>query len=280
MVLVWSLGAAFCYAAASVLQQRAAATQPSERSLRPSLLVHLLANRLWLAGVVADVAGYGLQFLALSKGSLVVVQPLLVSGLLFALPLSALIDGRRMKRRDWIGGIGVVVGLSVFLVVASPRRGTPTVSTRVWIALLVATLGPVAVIIVASRAAQGVRRAVMLASAAGITYGLDAALTKTTAHLLDAGVLSTLGHWQPYTLVVTSILGMLLAQSAFQCGTLGSSLPALTVTDPIVSMAIGAVAFGEGISIGGLAPLFEVVGVVAMVAGVFGLAGPAQIDTP
>src|SRR5205807_8952991 len=99
----------------SVFQQRSAAAAPHEHSMRVSLLVHLVRQPAWVGGVVADVLGYVLQFLALDRGSLVLVQPLLVSGLLFALPLGAALSRRRLRRRDWLGSAALVVGLSLFL---------------------------------------------------------------------------------------------------------------------------------------------------------------------
>ena len=42
------------------------------------------------------------QALALIKGSLILVQPLLVSALLFALPMSARMAGRRVTRGEWL----------------------------------------------------------------------------------------------------------------------------------------------------------------------------------
>ena len=54
-------------------------------------------------------------------------------------------------------------------------------------------------------------------------------------------------------------------------GPLGASLPVLTVVDPVISIIIGALAFDEGIEIGGVAPLIEALGLVVMVIGVFQL---------
>ena len=53
------------------------------------LLTRLVTKPLWLAGIAADGLAFVFQFVALGHGSLILVQPLLVSGLLFALPLGA-----------------------------------------------------------------------------------------------------------------------------------------------------------------------------------------------
>ena len=64
-------------------------------------LVSALARQpLWWAGSAADVAGYAAQAAALGLGSLLLVQPLLVTSLLFALPLGARWSGRTLRRAD------------------------------------------------------------------------------------------------------------------------------------------------------------------------------------
>ena len=63
--------------------------------MRPGLLWRLIQRPMWLLGTLADWSGFGLQAIALGLGSLIVVQPLLCTGLLFALPLGAAWQGRR-----------------------------------------------------------------------------------------------------------------------------------------------------------------------------------------
>ena len=280
MVVASALGSALLYALASVLMQRTARAAPLERSMRLSLLTHLLGRPLWLCGVAADIGGFLLQFYALDHGSLVLVQPLLVSGLLFALPLGALLSHERMRRSDWIGAALIVAGLSAFLVVANPDAGRPDASPRAWAVLIPLGLAAVTLLVLSARKAEGNRRASLLAAAAGTMYGVTAALTKATAHLLDLGVGHFLRSWKPYTLAAMGISGTVIDQSAYQAGSLNNSLPMLTVIDPIVSIAIGALALHEGIEVGGVAPLVEAVALIAMTIGVFQLARSPLVLQP
>jgi drug/metabolite transporter (DMT)-like permease len=267
------------YAFASVLQQRGASAQPPEQALRLTLLGRLLLNPLWVLGLGCDVAGYGFQFLALGHGTLVVVQPLLVTGLLFALPLGAAWAGRRLKRRDWAAAVLVCAGLAVFLTVANPASGHADVRPFVWVLLLASAAGAVVLFVVSSLGRVAWQRAVLLSAAAGIVYGTTAALTKTSSHLLDDGLIHLLAHWQPYALLVAGIGGMVIAQSAFQAGSLDSSLPTMTVVDPVVSIVIGAVAFGESIAAGPGDLAAEVIALVVMSCGVFLLARSEALRT-
>jgi drug/metabolite transporter (DMT)-like permease len=271
MVVLAALGAALLYAVASVLQQRSAAAAHG-RPLRIGFVVELAGRPLWVVGMAADVAGAGLQFYALSLGSLVLVQPLLVSGLLFALPLSRALNRRRLTALEWTAAAAVVAGLSIFLVIAHPSSGGHEVSAFGWAIVAVATGVPVIALVgVAARLPSGPIRAVLLACAAGINYGVAAALAKSTATQLDHGLVHTLASWDPYALVACAVVGLVLGQSAFEAGPLRASLPALTVVDPVVSILIGALAFGESISTSGAAPALEVVALVVMTLGVTAL---------
>jgi drug/metabolite transporter (DMT)-like permease len=267
LAVVCALFASLLYALASVFQHRAAVAQPHEHSLRLGLLTRLLRSPLWVVGIACDALAYGFQFVALGHGSLVLVQPLLVCGLLFALPLGAWLAGARMKSRDWSGAVLIVTGLAVFLVVASPGRGSTDVDS--WLQLCLLTFAAVGAVVMLARGRASRTRAALLAAAAGLIYGLTAALTKTVAHLLGIGVGPLLKSWELYVLVVAGVGGMLLAQSAFQAGPLDASLPVLTVVDPVVSIAIGALAFGEGIRTGALPSVLELAGIAAMSVGVF-----------
>jgi len=268
LAVLCAIGAAMMYALASVLQQRGAAKQPLESSMRFGLLARLLRHPVWVLGLGCDVAGYALQFVALGRGPIVVVQPLLVCGLLFALPVGAAWAGRMLTVRDWLAAIAVCSGLAVFLTVAAPERGRADVSAPVWAALLAGGGAVSAVLVLASRRRAPWQRAMQLSAAAGVIYGVAAALTVTAAHLLGKGVPVLLEHWQPYMLVAAGVVGMLVAQSAFQAGPLDVSLPMMSVVDPVVSILIGALAFEESVASGASAVAGEVLSLVVMFAGV------------
>ncbi|MDE3204502.1 MAG: DMT family transporter [Acidobacteriota bacterium] len=272
LAVLCALGSSLLYALASVLQHRGASDQPDEESLKVSLLLRLVRQPIWVLGLVCDAAGYVLQFVALGHGAIVVVQPLLVCGLLFALPLGAAWSGRRLSRIDWVGAVLVCAGLAVFLGVAAPAPGRNNTGPVQWATLLIAA-GVVAVALtLTGRRADRRGTAVALAAAAGVVYGAAAALTKTSSHLLDRGIVPVVIHWQPYVLVVFGVAGMVLAQSAFQAGALDFSLPTMTVVDPIVSIAIGAFVFHEAVAAKPIDIMLEVLALAAMSAGVWFLA--------
>jgi drug/metabolite transporter (DMT)-like permease len=268
---MYSLVAALLYAAASVLQHRAAVAAPREQSLRVGLLGHLAQQPWWIAGIVADGGGFVAQFLALGHGPLVIVQPLLVSGLLFALPLGAVLAHRRITAGElWAAG-AVVVGLAALLLSAYPEPGTTTVHLSAWTILFLVTGIPVGAMVVGAVRLPAAKPA-LLASAAGVIYGVTAALTKITAHQLGMSLGHMLGSWQVYVLVGVGVLGMILTQSAFQAGPLKASLPALTVADPVVSALIGITVLHEHVDQDPFRVVVELLGAALMIGGVIALA--------
>lgn len=270
--MLCALGCAVLYALASVLQHRGAVNQPDEQSMRMGLLLRLARSPGWLTGLVCDGGGYVLQFIALGHGPIVVVQPLLVCGLLFALPMGAAWAGRRLSGADWAGALLVCAGIGTFLAVARPAAGRADTGPVHWAVLLTVLAVLAAGCVVVAHEGDGRRRAVSLAAGAGILYGGAAALTKTSAHLLSHGLVPVLTNWQPYMLVGFGVAGMLLGQSAFQAGSLDLSLPTMSVADPIVSIAIGASVFREAIASSPASVGAEVVSLAAMTAGVYLLA--------
>ena len=79
------------------MQQREAAEVPDEDALGLGLITRLIRRPVWLIGTAADTLGYVAQAAALAFGSLVLVQPLLATSLLFALPLGAWWAKRRLR---------------------------------------------------------------------------------------------------------------------------------------------------------------------------------------
>ena len=276
---VLALAAAFLFALSNVLEQREAEQLPAAQSLRPGLLVRLVRRPLWLLGFGADVSGYVCHAAALAFGSLVFVQPLLVTGLLFALLLRAAITGRPLRRRELLAAIVLVAGLAVFLLVVSPHGGRAQAPLGRW-----AIAGPVigttiAVCVVAGQRVAGARRALLLGLAAGISFGVSAALTKTFVHLLGQGVIPMLQHWEPYALAVATLGGLLLAQSSFQAGSLSASVAALEVAEPLVAAALGIGLLDEHVETHNAAyQLAIVLALIGMFLGVLALSRSSEFE--
>ena len=98
MAATLALVAAFLFAVAATLQQKGALNLDGVSLANPMSLVRLVGQRMWLFGTVALLVGYVLQAGALDRGRLAVIQPLLVTTIVFALPLGWLLTNQRVGR--------------------------------------------------------------------------------------------------------------------------------------------------------------------------------------
>jgi len=272
VVVLLSLAAAMCFAAASVLQQQAAASAPPERSMRLRLLVTLVQRPRWVAGIAADVSGFALQVAALDHGPLAVVQPLLATGLLFALVFNASPRSSGLRAVDWWAALAVAAGLTVFVVAGHPSapKGYDA-DAGSWVALIATAVALMGGSVAMAARRSPASRALFLSMAAGVSFGLTAVLTKQSVTELNRGWVHLLSTGYPYGLAVLSVVATVLSQSAFQAGTLAASLPTLTLVEPLFAASTGIWLFGEHLAHGGaqdglagLAALAACVGVVAL----------------
>ena len=125
ITVVAALCAAFCFALGSLIQQDAA-RQAHSRTLRFGLLVALVHERRWLIGMTITVLSFGIQAVALAFGPLALVQPLVATEVLFALPMIAHRNRRPLRRRGILGGLGVASGMAIFVAVSPPADGVST----------------------------------------------------------------------------------------------------------------------------------------------------------
>jgi drug/metabolite transporter (DMT)-like permease len=261
-----ALVAAALFALASAVQQRSAAAVPDEHARGTRLVRSLLRSRLWWTGTLADAGGCVAQAAALGVGSLLLVQPLLVTTVLFALPLGARWAGRRLRRADWGWAALLAVALAAFVVTGDPTAGVDRAGWRQWLPALV-VLGVVcAACLLAAVVRRGTSRAVLLALATGLLYGLAAALTKGVVDLFPEGPAAVLTHWTTYLLAVSLLAGTVAQQSAYQAGPLEASLPAATVGEPVVAATLGVTVLAERLQAGGAEWLLVSVLLAAMVA--------------
>jgi len=242
-----SVGSAMAYGLASVLQHRTARTAPPGKGLRLGLLAHLAAQPVWLLGLLAAVAAFGLHVVALSLGQLALVQPLLVSGLLFALPAAVLLEHRRPSLGEWSWALILVGGLGLFLVSANPTVGlVPTDTDRLGV-LVVGGAGLAGSLILLGQRRAGPYGAGLFGFAAGILDGLTASLIKEVSALATAGPVQLIAAWPLYGLLAIGGAALVLNQAAYQAGPLVASLPPMTLANPLVAILVGVLVFDEHI---------------------------------
>jgi len=290
LVVVLSLGSALAFAVSTNLKHSSAAQVPDASGLRVGTLARFVAatvsHRLWLAGIVADVIGLALQVVALHLGALAVVQPLLVSGLLFSLLLRRR-RGRRVTGAEirWALVLSACLVTFLFLAGANPGTGTGDGPDRLpaVVAAVVGVAVAAACLLLAHRRRPAAGAAALIGVAVGMVYAATAALLKGLTDRAVHGPLVALTSWQLYTVIVVGAVGLLLSQLAFQAGPLTASLPAMATVDPLLSIVVGVMVYDEHIHRGpwsgaGLVVLMLLLGVSVVELGKVDAADPVPVD--
>lgn len=233
--------------AASVLQRKANRDEPEGKATGLTLLWRLVHRPAWLGGIGVLVVAFLLQAAALSTGAIAIVQPILVLELPFTLLLASMVFHSRLHAREWIAIVGMSAGLAGMLYALQPGGGDPHRASGVsWVIGITASLVVTAIFVVLGYRAEGLRRAAYLGLATGIGFGFIAALIASIGAAYGAsGIAGVLRALQTYLVIVLGPGFFFLLQKALQAGQLVASQPALTLANPVISVAFGIVVFGE-----------------------------------
>jgi drug/metabolite transporter (DMT)-like permease len=288
--------AACANAASSALQRKANREIPQEENLSWRLIQSLLHKPVWFGGILAVTVGFLLQASALGAGELAVVEPIIVLELPLTLILASRVFGSSMGWREWASALTMTAGLAGLLYFLSPTPGTSdTVQPYVWLIGIGVNLAVVGALVAwgrrgpAGRGGRGGRsgrsrggggggkgssshQAAVFGIAAGAAFGLTAALMKGMTTHFSNGFGALFTNWQIYAMVATGVLGIFLVQSALNAGRLIAAQPGLTLSDPIVSILWGVLAFHEKVRGGTLNLLLAALSTVLMAAAVVALA--------
>jgi drug/metabolite transporter (DMT)-like permease len=269
--IVLALASALFFALGSALQQKAVVAAPSEGA-STGLLLRMARRPAWVAGIASDGLGFIVQAAALGIGRLAVVQPLLVTSVVFALPLGVRLTGLRVHRSDIASAVLVVVALVAFLLIARPSGGRSEAPLGDWLIALAACAAVCTPLALAARRGPAPRRAALLGAAAGVLFALSAALTKAVVDELHRGLPHVLASWQPYALVLVGYVSMTFNQLALNTGALAATLATSTALDPITAVVLGLTLFHESPQAGAGRVLGTVVALAAALAGMVILA--------
>lgn len=269
MAAVSGLGAAALFAAGTALQYRVATASEHLGGLDLRAVTTFarrsVTSRRWMLGTALLGTGLGLHALALHEGPLTLVQPLLIAGVLFALPASRWVGGPPLRRSDLRWAVVLVGALVLFLVTATPaRQGYHGIDTVPALATFATGAASIAVCVVLARRAPQERTAMLLGIAAGIALAGSAALIKVSTDVLAKGVVPLLVSWDFYSLIVVGAAALLLSQLSYRAGPMIASLPAINTANPLMSVVIGTAVFDERFRTGLTATSLEVLTLAAV----------------
>ncbi len=272
--MITAVVAALCsaagFAVSTSLQHRAVTWAPPASGRAVPLLAYLVRRPAWLLGQIIGVVGFGLHALAVRYGALALVQPLMVSGMVFAVAVRAALDRRVPSRYDVVWAGVVATGLAIFVIVSDPPTATGTSSEA---PAAGAILGGVVLV---GLCLWGVRqdvanrtRGLLFGTASGVLFGLVAGTLKMSVLSADQGALIL---WPVLVLPLLGGSGVLLNQRAYQVSPLSVSMPILNIVNVLVSIAFGLFVFDEVPAHGAGHLAAEVLGLALMAIGVRWLA--------
>ncbi|RCV54772.1 DMT family transporter [Marinitenerispora sediminis] len=238
-----AVAGALAFAAGAALQQRAA-VHVSPGAGQVGMLVRLSRDPVWLAGTVLSGCGLAGHMLALAHAPLMIVQPVNVSGLLFAVLISALVHRRRPRAAQIWGAAAITVGLVALLCVLPMPAEDPRLDGGEPVGLPLIALAVMLACVWLSRYTSGAARALALAVAGGVGYAVLSAL----ARVIGVGALDhPAGVLRPLTLVavVVGLLGALIIQNAYRTEHFTLAYATLLICDPLASVVIGVLCLGE-----------------------------------
>ena len=269
MAATLALVAAFLFALAATLQQKGALNLPTISLADPMSLVRLAGEKMWLLGTIALFTGYLFQAAALDRGRLSIIQPLLVTTVVFALPLGYFLTKQHVGRREVLGAVMIIIGLGLFVYFGDPAGGNENASNAQW-AIAIGLLSMLSILLLVFGGGGDLSmKAAVYGTVAGIMFGLSSALTKPTLDFLHESVGTMLSHWECYALAVAGVLGFVLQQVSLGTGRLAPSVATVSVANPIVGILIGVLLLDERLSRPGWHVLLAVLGLsVALVGAV------------
>lgn len=270
MVYIVGVVATVCLGLGWVLQQRVA-EQATEKELSLQLLLHLMSQRSWWFGVGAMVTGAALGGWALQLGAVTLVEPLLSLNLLFAFVFAALLGRATVKWAEVAGAVMLSAGLGIFIAFGNPHAARhlsvpsgPTDALAIGVVIAVAVL-----LIRYAKRRQAKIEAALIATGAGVMYGLQDVATRSTLVATDQhGLVRAFETPWPYVVIGAAAVGIALSQSAFHAARLDYSLPPTAAAEPLTGIALGIAILGDQVTVGAGATAFELLCLVSMVAGV------------
>jgi drug/metabolite transporter (DMT)-like permease len=245
VTILFALAAAFCNALNVVTQHKASISDPGHAK-GWQLVRYLASNPLWLFGWLALGGSFVFQALALHNGQMSVVQPLLVTELVFALVLRRLWIRQRIRDITWWAAAVTCGTLAIFVAVSEPTGGNVQPTSSAWVGATIAAGGAAAILALVGSRGSPMRRAAAMGAATAVLWALVATFIKAmTDTLTQFGPLGMFAHWPVYALIVVSIVAEVLEQTALHVGPLSVSQPFLVIVDPIVSIVLSVWVFAE-----------------------------------
>jgi drug/metabolite transporter (DMT)-like permease len=261
--LFWAVAlsvlSAASYAAAAIAQERLA--EHGQKGLAR-----------WAVALLLTAGGVSLHLVALNFGTVAVVQALGTLTLLFALPIAVIRYHTKISLAGWVDAILTVAGLALILSLSVESDEPALLSGSAARYLSLITVATVLVLMVASWPSGPRLRAVLLAAAAGVAFGIGSVMSKAILGEITEHGIGSVSWLVVGVVVLLSGGGYLLGQLSYQGAGLAAPLATVSVTNPVVAAVAGIVVFEEAFRHGLAGQVIVALAAVVMMLGVIGLA--------
>jgi drug/metabolite transporter (DMT)-like permease len=240
------LAAALAAATSNAMQHRVAGSVPASVDKPIAVLGVLLRKPVWLLATGISFSGLLLHGSALRLGSIALVQPIILVGVVLAIPMRAALELKTPTWKEVRAVLVTMTGLGAFLACVDPSPSSSHVSVVPGVVMVLGGLAAAAWVVLGKPDRRGSPRtqAAVLAVVAGVMFGLTAGLLKAVGGSVTSG--SALTMAAPLAaLVATGLLGTAMNQRAYQLAPLSTSMPLVNVVDVVVAVAFGALVFHE-----------------------------------
>lgn len=276
LAVVCAVAGAFFLAFGAQRQGSAVQNNTGGLALGGASFLRLLKNPRWVFGLVLLGAGMALNVVALTLGTLTVVQPIGAIALVITTIVNSRDQGIRLNRATVVAITCCVAGSALFVLMAvnvvaeNNHANTAQELTVVLLLAAVIILFGGALVLFKHRL-----KAFFYILGSGVLFGFVAVLTRIISRqIFDPNGLFLL-NVQWYSVIAIAAaggLGSWFVQSAYASGPPDLVIAGLTVIDPIVGIAIGIAILGElrddvppvvAIAMAGAA-ILAIVGVIAL----------------
>jgi drug/metabolite transporter (DMT)-like permease len=236
--VVFALASATTTGLSTAVQHHAASSGP---------LAGLWRRPRWLLALALGPVGFTWHVLALHNGPITLVQPIVIVGIVAALPLRDTLARERPRWRDVRVVAITVAALAVFLLTADPQPATSTPNlTHLFLAVAGCVTGAGLAATLSRAVRRPATRAMLLGVTSGVLFGLMAVLVDATQLWLRTHALAALPlTWLPYALVACGVGGLTVNQVAYNAGPLAASMPVLNVVNCLLTVGLGVTVLRE-----------------------------------
>jgi hypothetical protein len=231
------------YGVANLLQSVAAARTSVHHTFDPQLLVRLACHRTYLFGVVCQVLGFVLAFLARKDLPLFLVQASVAAGLGVTALLGVIVLKWALPVAELALLTLLLVGITALVVSAQPAPSRPLGMTGVvGLTVALAVIGLLGFFAVRLHGATG---SVVLGSLAGIAFSAAAIAARPLANEHSASGFLT--NPLLYLLIAHSVVGQLQLGLAMQRGSTTSAVAAMDAAGAVPAAIVGLLLLGDRI---------------------------------